>query len=80
MREEYTDLYRKLGVRVAMIRNAKQLTQKQVAGLIGSDPYYVSKIESGVVGQTLDKFFAVAQALGVPPKELLEFDDIEKFM
>lgn len=80
MKEEFVDTYRKLGMKIAMIRNAKDLTQKEVGEKIGADSYYVSKIERAAVGLSMDKFFAVAQALGVPPKDLLNFDDIERYM
>lgn len=80
MKAEFVETYTKLGMKIAMVRNAKNLSQKEVGEKIGTDSYYISKIERAVVGLSMDKFFAVAQALGVPPKELLDFDDIEKFM
>ncbi len=73
MKPEYKVHYVKLGLRVAYFRNQKRLSQKMVGDRIDAEASYVSQIERGNVGMTLDKLFELSHAIGVPAYLLLDF-------
>ena len=77
MNKEYQSEYKKLGVRVAYIRRQRDWTQQDVANLLNSEAAYVSRIERGTVGLSLDTLFKVARALDVPAYVLLDFRDMQ---
>lgn len=55
----------KLGNRIKALRNAKNLTQEQIADQIGISRQKYARIESGVNSITLDILSKVAEVLGV---------------
>lgn len=55
----------KLGGRIKALRNAKNLTQEQIADKIGISRQKYARIESGVNSVTLDILSKVAEVLGV---------------
>lgn len=60
------------GLRIRELRKKKGLTQQQLAGQVGLDFTYLSKIETGRVGPpSQEKIIALANALGCDPEELL---------
>ena len=79
MKEEHLQAYRKLGKKIAVIRIAKDISQKELGASIGTDAYYISKIERASVGLSLDKLFMIARALNVEPWELLHFKELEQY-
>ncbi|MBI4454767.1 MAG: helix-turn-helix transcriptional regulator [Acidobacteria bacterium] len=54
-----------LGERVREIREAKGMTQRNVADSIGIDDYYISRLENGHINPTLLTLEKVAGALGI---------------
>ena len=52
-------------------RESKKLTQEVVSGLAGLDRTHYSKIERGVQCPGLDTLFRIAEALNIPPHELV---------
>ena len=54
-----------LGSRIKALRNARNLTQEQVAAQIGVSRQKYARIESGVNSVTLDILSKVAEVLGV---------------
>lgn len=63
---------------MATIREARGLTQADLAEMTGLGQGYVSKIESGVANPSLDKINLIAQALKVEPAELFSLPDLQK--
>lgn len=61
-----------LGARLRAIREAHELTQAELAALLGIPHTNVSGIERGVRGLTLQQLVKLARALKVPPGEILE--------
>ena len=53
-------------------REKKGLTQDELSGLAGLDRTHYSKLERGLRSPTLDTLFKIAQALGVPPHEIVK--------
>jgi len=70
------DLLHKLGLRVRALRTSHGLTQEALAERLGFGASYVSQIESGAKGATLDTLAAIAAALGMTLSEL--FLDVDQ--
>jgi len=60
------------------LREARGLTQVQLAEMVGSHQATISKIESGVGNPTLDLIQRIAAALKVHPSELFSRDALEQ--
>ena len=66
-----------LGKRIKELRIRKQLTQEQLAEMVGMGERNLSKIECGInfiSAETLDK---ISKALDVTPKELFDFEHLK---
>jgi transcriptional regulator with XRE-family HTH domain len=63
---------RVFGQRVRALREARGLSQEQLAELAGVHRTYLSSLERGERNVGLDNIHAIAQALGVPTAELFE--------
>lgn len=48
----------------------QQITQQQLADALKREQTWVSRRVSGRVGFTINELFAVATALGIPPRQL----------
>lgn len=73
MKQEYKALYEKFGLNVVYYRKRKRLTQLQLAELVDIDRSYISAIELGNVGVSLDVIFRLCEVLEITPKELFDF-------
>lgn len=60
-----------VGKRIKMWRKKRNMTQQQLADLIGSDRQYVWNIENGKVNLTLDYIDKIAKALQVSQNEFI---------
>lgn len=60
-----------VGQRIKMAREAKNLSQEDLAVLVDLSPTHISVIERGVKITKLDKFIAIANALEVSADSLL---------
>ena len=69
-------LLRKLGARVRDLRTRHGLTQQALADRVGFRASYVSHIESGAKGATIETLAAIAAAFGVTLSEL--FLDVDQ--
>ena len=63
-----------LGKRIKELRLARNLTQEQLAELVDVGAASLSKIEIGMYHPTGDNLEKIAQALGVEPYQLYEFN------
>lgn len=62
------------GKRVREIRLRKQLSQGDIARMLGVHRSYISGLERGMRNPSLLTIKKIAKALGVKPKELLEYE------
>lgn len=53
-------------------RMHRGMSQEVLSGLAGLDRTHYSKLERGLRSPTLDTLFKIAQALDVPPHEIIE--------
>ena len=60
-----------VGQRIKSAREAKNLTQEELAALVNLSPTHVSVIERGLKVTKLDTFVAIANVLEVSADELL---------
>lgn len=60
-----------VGQRIKMAREAKGLTQEDLAAMVDLSPTHVSVIERGLKAAKLDTFVAIANALEVSADSLL---------
>ena len=65
-----SDLLRTLGSRVRELRTHRELTQQELADRVGCRASYISHIENGLKGATVETLAAIAGALGVTLGEL----------
>lgn len=66
-----TDLAVKLGKKIKKIRLRKHMSQAQLAKILGVHPMYISGAERGLRNMTLKSIEKLADALNVPPNNLL---------
>lgn len=66
-----------VGLRIKEAREAKNLTQEDLAALVDLSPTHISVIERGLKAVKLDKFVAIANALDVSADRLL-FDVVTR--
>ena len=60
-----------VGIRIKEAREAKHLTQQQLAEIVGLSSTHISVIERGVKAPKLETFVEIANALGVTSDFLL---------
>ncbi len=70
------DVLHKLGLRVRALRTLHGLTQEALAERVGFRAAYVSQIENGAKGATLETLAGIAAALGMTLSEL--FLDVDQ--
>ena len=63
--------FSKVGYRIKIAREAKNLSQEDLAALVDLSPTHISVIERGKKATRLDKFVAIANVLEVSADSLL---------
>ena len=66
------DFNKVIGVRIKAIRRKKGLSQSRLCDLINMNPSYISYVESGQKGLSLESFVRLANALNSTADELLQ--------
>ena len=61
-----------IGERVKALRHARDLSQGQLAAMLGIPATNVSAIERGVRGLSIQQLMKLAKAFDVPPGEILD--------
>lgn len=73
MKAEYKMKYEMFGLNIVYYRKRMKLTQLQLAELADVDRSYISAVELGNVGASLDTVFRLAEVFNITPKELFDF-------
>ncbi len=69
---------KEIGARVRAIRLGREMTQAQLASLLGIPHTNVSGIERGVRGLTIQQLVKLSRALDVSPTEILEGESAKR--
>lgn len=67
-------LRRRFGKRLRHLRRVRDITQDQLAGMIGRAPNSISQLETGSTSPSFETLILLAQALDVGMEELFKFD------
>jgi transcriptional regulator with XRE-family HTH domain len=70
MQKTDEEVLRTFGARLRALREAKELTQDEVAGLSVMSRTYLAEVEAGRHSIGVAKVIRLAAVLGVPPAEL----------
>ena len=68
------DICKSFGQRLRALRLELGLSQATLAERANVTPEYISRIERGAVGPSMEVIAKLAHALGVPPQALFAFD------
>ncbi len=69
-------LKKHFGKRVQQLRQARKMTQEELAEQVGVSIESISNIERGIHGPSFDNLEKIILALNVPAKSLFEFDGV----
>lgn len=74
MQTKYEQQFIRFGLKVQYYRKLRGMTQEAFADKVGISWSYLAKIESPTraFGVSMDKIFAIAEALDIPPAKLFE--------
>lgn len=67
----------KFALRLNMLRTQKNISARKMSNALDFSQSYLSKVESGEMQPSMDKFFAICIYLGITPAEFFA-DNIEK--
>lgn len=72
---EKSEILKIVGKRIKELRESQGLSQVDLVGKMSGeiDPTNISRIESGRTNPTLYTIFRIAEAMGIHPKEILDF-------
>lgn len=76
MVDEFSQNYKKIGLKVSYYRKLAGMTQEQLADKMGVATSFIGQIEGPNIAKaiSLDTLFRLAKALDIHPKKLLDFD------
>ena len=76
MKEEFSENYINIGLKVSYFRKRSGLTQEQLAEKMGVGTSFIGQIEAPNILKSisLDTLFRIAKTLDVPPHKFLEMD------
>ncbi len=66
-----SELTEKFGMLVREFRVQRGISQENLAFLCNLDRSYMGRIERGEVNPTLERIYEIADALNIPPNQLL---------
>lgn len=69
-----TKILEKLGKSLKRYRLEAQLTQEQLAEIVGIHPTYVGKLEAGKNNPSVKMLFKISRALNVKLSNIFDFD------
>ena len=73
MKANYLKIQERFGANLKKIREAKDLSLRELAAKCDLDDSRISKIENGKFNIQLSTIFELAKGLDIEPKELLDF-------
>jgi len=73
LKANYLKIQERFGANLKKIREAKDLSLRELAAKCDLDDSRISKIENGKFNIQLSTIFELAKGLDIEPKELLDF-------
>lgn len=70
-----SDLRRKFGLQLKMLRRDREMTQEELAQAAGLSTSFIRSIEQGVNAPSFNSLEALSYALGIKPSDLFEFSN-----
>lgn len=64
-------LRQSIGLRIKSFREARKLTQGELAEKVGTDTPSISRYERGLVTPSIEQIFRISSSLAITPTELL---------
>lgn len=74
---DISEMREKFKLRLSKLRTQKNISARKMSNATGFSQSYLSKVESGEMQPSMDKFFAICAYLGITPAEFFS-EDIEK--
>lgn len=74
-RQDLSEFTERFGQRLAALREEKGWTQETLAAKVERGATWIAKLETGVAMPSFKLLHALSAALGVPAKELFNYDD-----
>ncbi|MDO5299139.1 MAG: helix-turn-helix transcriptional regulator [Clostridia bacterium] len=65
------EIFRRIGANIALARTNANLTQGELAEMIGCSPQFLGRLERGERTITLDHVFTIASVLNISPVALM---------
>lgn len=77
MKQIHVEKYRQIGLKIAYYRKLRGLTQEGLAERVGLTPAFIGHLEAPNIMKalSLDALFDIAEALDVPARKFLDFDE-----
>lgn len=77
MKKIHVEKYRQIGLKIAYYRKLRGLTQEELAERVGLTPAFIGHLEAPNIMKalSLDALFDIAEALEIPPRKFLDFDE-----
>lgn len=72
---DYEKFLKKLGNKIRYYRRDKDLSQAQVAEMLGKEETYMSDIERGKRNITMKTLYSIIAVLKINPSKLFDFSD-----
>lgn len=69
-----TKILKRLGENLKKYRKVAQLTQEQLAELVGIHPTYVGKLETGKNNPSVKMLYKLSRALKIKLSDIFDFD------
>ena len=69
-----TKILKRLGENLKKYRKGAQLTQEQLAELVGIHPTYVGKLETGKNNPSVKMLYKLSRALKIKLSDIFDFD------
>ncbi len=67
-------LLKKLGRRIAALREAQSISQAELARNCDKDPQSLNRLEKGRINPSIFYLFEIAKELNIPLRELVDID------
>ncbi len=78
MKAEYSEIYRRMGLKINYYRKLRGMTQEELAEKIDKNTSYLASVEAPNIDRalSLDALLDIAKVLDIPAYKFLKDDDV----